>query len=193
MADRDTADETAAAEFVNEETAVVPDAARAESTQLAWSDVTLPAIEPEAERRPLPIALKLLLAGVGIAALVVGAFALGQNHSAPPPKAASTPAAAAAPTSSPTTVAPTATAPHGYIDDQDRVFLSTLSTDSYFADVPRDSMIDAAHKFCNRANSGQKADAMNELLKLGMSLEHVTNFAYSATVAYCPGQLSGVQ
>jgi hypothetical protein len=39
----------------------------------------------------------------------------------------------------------TSAGPNRHIDDQDRVFLATLEKDSYLSNVPRDTMISAAH------------------------------------------------
>ncbi len=68
-------DQTVAAASVDEDTAVVPDAARTEAAELAWSqDDGTAAVADAKERRPLPRSLKLLLAGV-----VVGVLALLGN------------------------------------------------------------------------------------------------------------------
>jgi hypothetical protein len=50
----------------------------------------------------------------------------------------------------------TSAAPNGHIDDQDRVFLATLEKDSYFSNVPRDTMVSAAHIYCDKANEGSR-------------------------------------
>lgn len=97
-----TAAATAAAEpMPDDETAVVPDAARTEAAQLAWSDADVP--EPKVAR-PLPRSLRLLLGGVCAGAVAFGAFTLGQQYQkahAPrplPPPQSTTPAAPAGPT-----------------------------------------------------------------------------------------------
>lgn len=68
-------------------TTVVPDYTRTEGARLAWAE-TEPA--PVVERRPLPRALKLLLAGVCVGGLAMGSFMLGQHRT--PDRAAPNPA-----------------------------------------------------------------------------------------------------
>lgn len=102
------------------------------------------------------------------------------------------PSLSSAPSSS-NTPAATSTPGHGGINDQDRVFFATLEKDHYFDNVPRDSLIESAHVFCDRSNQGEKAAALQDLIDAGMALEHAANFAYAAVLAYCPNQLSGVQ
>lgn len=80
MAENISSDEnTRAADPVDESTAVVPDVTRTEAAELAWSHAELP--EPRI-RRPLPRSLRLLLGAVGVGALVVTSFILGERHQA---------------------------------------------------------------------------------------------------------------
>jgi len=175
-----------------DETIAVPHAATtsASATDLAWSEND--AAPPVHERRPLPKSLLGLLAAVVVGAIGLLAFLFGQHSSRPAAPAQMT-------SQSPIALPPPSTVstsqPHGYIDDQDRVFISTIARDDWFSSVPRADLISSAHVYCTKANAGpeSKAEAANGLLKVGMSLEHATNFMYAATVAYCPNQLSGVQ
>ncbi|MCV6968982.1 DUF732 domain-containing protein [Mycobacterium bohemicum] len=186
----DRPDETAAGCAPSDETIVVPDIPATEAPKLAWSvGDDSPTLKI---RRPLPRSLQILLAVVAVGIVAVSAFIAGAQYFTGRTPVESKRPAATPP--SPVSVS-VSTRPNGYIDDQDRVFLSTLSRDDWFSSVPRDELIDSAHIYCTKANQGQqsKAEAANRLLKLGMSLEHATNFMYAATVAYCPNQLSGVQ
>ncbi|GJO17868.1 hypothetical protein NJB1507_08380 [Mycobacterium marinum] len=134
MADDSATDDTAAAAAPEDATAVVPDVARTEAAELAWSDEAGVDAESAAVtdgRRPLSRSLKLLLGSVGIGAVALAAFVIGHRQVATreaaleTPRAATTtfqaapPSQATSPTTPPTSVAlpalpaPSSTAPTG--------------------------------------------------------------------------------
>jgi serine/threonine-protein kinase len=61
-------------------TAVIPDNSATQAAQLAWSTAdNAPDVTSAAERQPLPLALRILLGCVAVAAVTLVAFVLGQR------------------------------------------------------------------------------------------------------------------
>jgi hypothetical protein len=92
--------------------------------------------------------------------------------------------------------APTTTVGHGGINDQDRVFLSTLqgsSDGAYFADVPRDQLFDTAHTICTKMDTDGKIATLKSLLDVGLTLGRATALLFASVTAYCPQHLTGIQ
>jgi type IV secretory pathway VirB10-like protein len=126
----DPASEPNTADGDSEETTVAPSEAQTGAVDLAWSAVdTAPDVEAFIDgRRPLPKTLLAFLAGVVVAAVALGAFALGQREptqeNTAPTQPTSTapsstpsmalgppPSATPQPTSTPTSAAPPAPTP----------------------------------------------------------------------------------
>jgi hypothetical protein len=78
-------------------TAVIPDNSATQAAQLAWSMAdNAPDVTSAAERQPLPLALRIILGCVALAAVTVVAFVLGQRGFFGSPQHASAPNAAPA-------------------------------------------------------------------------------------------------
>lgn len=99
-------------------------------------------------------------------------------------------------TAPPVASATTSTVGHGGINDQDRVFLSTLQSKSdgdYFDNVPRDELFDTAHILCTKFDTDGNVAALQSLLEVGMPIGPATAFSVAAVTAYCPQHLTGIQ
>jgi hypothetical protein len=125
--------------------------------------------------------------------LAVTAFAMilagcGGAAEAPPPVTVTE-------TASPTAAA-TTTLGHGGINDQDRVFLSTLQGSSdgdYFSTVPRDQLFDTAHTICTKFDKDGNVATLKSLLDAGMKIGPASAIMLASVTAYCPQNLKGIQ
>lgn len=188
--DDDGQDETAAAEPAPENaTAVVTSVARTGAAELAWS-AEQPLIA-QSGRRPLSMALKVLLASVGVGGLALGAFALGHRQASirPVTPSVAAPAPSVTPTtrSTPTTSAPLTPA------EIDAEFLRRIRAHGVTrTDINDAGAIRSAHITCDNLANYTVADWINFHVRAtadaGMPWSRQKSAAYvmDSVDAYCP-------
>jgi hypothetical protein len=144
----DAATETSVAASADDEPIVVPDATQ-QANALAWSSAEAPESGTD-DRRPLPRALRLLLVAVGLGALALTTFVVGQQSARRPPP---TPSAATdtAPTAIPAKMVPPLVPPQGPVSPQPIASPSAATTsppvddDEYVAMAISPSAINKQH------------------------------------------------
>jgi hypothetical protein len=153
--------QTSAAATANDQTTVVPEATQ-QADALAWS--TAETHEIGTDGRPLPRALRLLLIAVGLGALALSTFVVGQ-HSAlrsPPTQSATT---ATAPVATPAKILPAVVPPQPSVSPQPTASPSAAPTtppvddDEYVAMAISPSAINKPHHAgYGTAGSQEEAD-----------------------------------
>lgn len=205
----DEGDDTQLAITDDAKTTIAPDNSDTDIAELAWSaDDSAPEVECASNRRPLPLALRVLLIGVLVAAVGLAAFLLGGRQLRAVARHAATPTVSARvqapPTPTPQQLSPSTPQatkppvvelppPPSAPLTPDQVYLRALERRGiYNTDGdPRDT-IRGGHDICDGFANGYSVDQVRRaVLETSPNATAFVDYLMRAAVnAYCPGYRS---